>query len=70
MIPAIIIVSFLVLFAVVMIAVSLGYRFLETQRKKQVEGMLNVVSGNPVEGLQSVVEWRRTDRQREAGVRA
>jgi len=55
MIPAIIIVSFLVLFAVVMIAVSLGYRFLETQRKKQVEGMLNVVSGNPVEGLQSVV---------------
>jgi len=55
MIPAIIIVSFLVLFAVVMIAVSLGYRFIETQRKKQVEGMLNVVSGNPVEGLQSVV---------------
>jgi tight adherence protein B len=55
MIPAIIIVSFLVLFAVVMIAVSLGYRFLETQRKKQVEGMLNVVSGNPVEGIQSVV---------------
>jgi tight adherence protein B len=55
MIPAIIVVSFLVLFAVVMVAVSLGYRFLETQRKKQVEGMLNVVSGNPVEGLQSVV---------------
>ena len=55
MIPAIIIVSFLVLFAVVMVAVSLGYRFLETQRKKQVEGMLNVVSGNPTEGLQSVV---------------
>jgi len=55
MIPAIIIVSFLVLFAVVMIAVSLGYRFIETQRKKQVEGMLNVVSGNPVEGSQSVV---------------
>jgi len=55
MIPTIIIVSFLVLFAVVMIAVSLGYRFFETQRKKQVEGMLNVVSGNPVERLQSVV---------------
>jgi len=55
MIQAIIIVSFLVLFAVVMVAVSVGYRLLETQRKKQVEGMLNVVSGNPVEGQQSVV---------------
>lgn len=55
MIPVIVIVSFLVLFAIVMVAVSLGYRFLETQRKKQVEGMLNVVSGEPAEGLQSVV---------------
>lgn len=55
MIPVIIIVSFLVLFAIVMVAVSLGYRFLETQRKKQVEGMLNVVSGEPAEGIQSVV---------------
>ena len=55
MIPVIITVSFLVLFAVVMVAVSLGYRVLETQRKKQVEGMLNVVSGNPVEGVEPVV---------------
>ena len=47
MIPVIIAVSFLVLFAVVMVAVSVGYRFFETQRKKQVEGMLNVVSGKP-----------------------
>jgi len=55
MIPIIVVVSFLVLFAIVMVAVSLGFRFLETQRKKQVEGMLNVVSGNPVEGIQSIV---------------
>lgn len=55
MIPVIVTVSFLVLFAVVMVAVSLGYRFLEGQRKKQVEGMLNVVSGEPVEGLEPVV---------------
>jgi tight adherence protein B len=55
MIPIIVAVSFLVLFAVVMVAVSLGYRFLETQRKRQVEGMLNVVSGNPSEGLEPVV---------------
>jgi len=55
MIPVIITVSFLVLFAIVMVAVSVGYRFLEAQRKKQVEGMLNVVSGNPSEGLEPVV---------------
>ena len=34
-------------------------------------GMLDFRATVPlVEGLQSVVEWRRTDRQREAGVRA
>jgi tight adherence protein B len=55
MIPIVIAVSFLVLFAIVMVAVSGGYRFFESQRKKQVEGMLNVVSGNPVEGLEPVV---------------
>ena len=48
-------VTFLVLFAVVMVAVSVGYRVLEAQRKKQVEGMLNVVSGASPEALQSVV---------------
>jgi tight adherence protein B len=55
MIPIIVAVSFLVLFAIVMMAVSVGYRVLETQRKKQVEGMLNVVAGNPVEGSESVI---------------
>lgn len=55
MIQIIISVTFLVLFAVVMVAVSVGYRVLEGQRKKQVEGMLNVISGNPAEALQPVV---------------
>ncbi len=55
MIPVIITVSFLVLFAVVLVAVSVGYRVLESQRKKQVEGMLNVVSGAPAESLEPVV---------------
>src|SRR5579885_864647 len=45
--PAWIGIIFLVLFAVVLIAISLGYRFLESQRKKQVAGMLQVVSGLP-----------------------
>jgi tight adherence protein B len=43
--PIYAIIIFAVLFAVVMIAISLGYRFIESQRKKQVEGMLNVVAG-------------------------
>ncbi|MCU1339153.1 MAG: type secretion system protein [Bryobacterales bacterium] len=55
MIPVIVTVSFLVLFAIVMVAVSVGYRFLETQRKKQVEGMLHVVSGDPSERTESIV---------------
>ncbi len=45
--PAWIGIIFLVLFAVVLISISLGYRFLESQRKKQVAGMLQVVSGLP-----------------------
>ena len=40
------VVIFLVLFAVILTAVGLGYSFLERQRKKQVEGMLTVVSGS------------------------
>lgn len=44
--PIFVVIIFLVLFAIVLVAISLGYRFLETQRKRQVEGLLNVVSGN------------------------
>jgi tight adherence protein B len=63
MIQIVIGVAFLVLFAVVMVAVSVGYRVLEAQRKKQVEGMLNVVSGDSAEALQPVVlEPRAEDR--------
>jgi tight adherence protein B len=38
-------VIFLVLFALVLVTVSLGYQFLERQRKRQVAGMLTMVSG-------------------------
>jgi tight adherence protein B len=55
MIPVIILITFLVLFAVVMVAVSVGYRFLETQRKRQVQGMLNVVSGESSEAVEVTV---------------
>jgi tight adherence protein B len=40
-----VVIVFLVLFAIVLLAISVGYRFLESQRKKQVEAMLDVASG-------------------------
>jgi tight adherence protein B len=52
---------FLVLFALVMVAVSLGYRFLEVQRKKQVEGMLNVASGEAVDAEPTILMQQRED---------
>ena len=45
MTPVIGIVIFLVLFAVLMVAVGLGSRFLELRGKKQMETMLNPATG-------------------------
>jgi tight adherence protein B len=45
MTTALLAIIFLVLFAIVLIAISIAYRFLEAQRKNQVAGMLDVVSG-------------------------
>ncbi len=45
MTPVIIVIVFLVLFAVLMMAVGLGSRFLEVRSKKQMETILNPVSG-------------------------
>ncbi|HSR06989.1 MAG TPA: type II secretion system F family protein, partial [Bryobacteraceae bacterium] len=52
MTPVIIVIVFLVLFAILMMAVGLGSRFLEVRSKKQMETILNPVSG--------VVEERET----------
>jgi len=43
--PFYIAIIFAVVFGMVMGAIGLGYRMLESQRKKQVEGMLSVASG-------------------------
>src|SRR5512143_3499901 len=45
----ILVICFLGIFALVLIAVSAGWGFMETQRKKKVVGMLDVVSGKAVE---------------------
>jgi len=44
----VLVLSFLVIFAMVLIAVSVGWSFLEAQRKKKVVGMLQTVSGETV----------------------
>jgi tight adherence protein B len=56
-----IVIPFLVLFAVVLVAVSFGYRFLEVQRKKQVEGMLNVISGESAQAEPTILMQREGD---------
>ncbi|HEX5431952.1 MAG TPA: hypothetical protein VFW83_08305, partial [Bryobacteraceae bacterium] len=46
---------FLILFAIVLVAISLGMRFLEDQRKRQVKGMLSAVSGEDSEPQQTSI---------------
>jgi len=52
---AFIVIIFAVVFGMVMGAIGLGYRMLESQRKKQVEGMLNAVSGEDVDLSQPTI---------------
>jgi tight adherence protein B len=44
----VLVISFLVIFALVLIAVSVGWSFLEAQRKKKVVGMLQTVAGEAI----------------------
>lgn len=44
----VLVISFLVIFALVLLAVSVGWTFLEAQRKKKVVGMLQTVAGETV----------------------
>ncbi len=44
----VLVISFLVIFALVLIAVSVGWSFLEAQRKKKVVGMLQTVTGETI----------------------
>jgi tight adherence protein B len=44
----VLVISFLVIFALVLVAVSVGWSFLEAQRKKKVVGMLETVAGETV----------------------
>ena len=49
MLATTIIISFIVLFAVVLLSVSVGLKFLESKRKKEVTTMLKTASGEAVQ---------------------
>jgi tight adherence protein B len=59
--PILGVIVFLVLAAVILIAVSLGYRFLESQRAKHVKGVLTVVENAPKADTTIMVDRARTD---------
>jgi tight adherence protein B len=59
--PLLMIIVFPVLFAVILIAISLAFKFLESERKRQVEGMLNVVSGETVQEQSAILVDRTLD---------
>jgi tight adherence protein B len=56
-----IVIIFLVLFAVVLVTIGLGFRVLESQRKKQVEGLLTVVSGTGLDDGHETILFDRTE---------
>jgi tight adherence protein B len=51
---------FLILFAIVLVAISLGHRFVETQSKRRVEAMLHAASGQSAEETQTSILIDRT----------
>jgi tight adherence protein B len=54
--PALIAIAFLVIFAVVLLVVSLGFRMLEVQRKSKVGGMLQTVVGGTASTTDSILK--------------
>jgi tight adherence protein B len=54
--PAGVIVAFVVVFALIMIAVSVGLKFLDARRKKQVADMLQTAAGEPVVTITSLLK--------------
>ncbi|HUB34994.1 MAG TPA: type II secretion system F family protein [Bryobacteraceae bacterium] len=54
--PAGVIVAFIVVFALIMIAVSVGLKFLDARRKKQVTDMLSTAAGEQVVTITSLLK--------------
>ena len=69
---AVLFISFLILFTIILLAVSIGLRYLEERRKSQVSGMLQTASGEkPAEAaplLEPVIEEQQVDKRDDGGV--
>jgi tight adherence protein B len=61
-------VAFVVIFALVLIAVSVGLKFLDARRKNQMAGLLQTASGEPVVTITSLLKEIEPDRP--TGLRA
>jgi tight adherence protein B len=60
--PAGVIVAFVVVFALIMIAVSVGLKFFDARRKKQVSDMLSTAAGEPVVTITSLLKEIEPDK--------
>jgi tight adherence protein B len=61
--PITVIVCFVVLFALIMLAVSVGLKFFDSRRKKQVVDMLQTASGEPVTRLTNLLRELETEKK-------
>jgi tight adherence protein B len=61
--PVVLIVAFVVLFALVLLAVSVGMKFFDARRKKQVTGMLKMATGEPEVTITHLLKELDSDRE-------
>jgi Flp pilus assembly protein TadB len=60
--PVGVVVSFVVVFALIMLAVSVGLKFFDAMRKKQVVEMLHTAAGEPAVGITSLLKEIDSDK--------
>ena len=54
--PVSVIVSFVVVFALMLMAISLGLKFFDARQKKQMVDMLHTASGEPVVSVSNLLK--------------
>lgn len=60
--PVGVIVAFIVVFALIMVAVSVGLKFFDARRKHQVANMLQTAAGEPVVAMSNLLKEIETDK--------
>jgi tight adherence protein B len=65
--PVAVVISFVVIFALVLLAVSVGMKFFDARRKKQVGHMLKTAAGEPVTTIANLL--KEAEGEKPAGVR-